>query len=148
MNWGLMGNLAWDYPADALGYITGFAAELNQPQWALRYGFFQEPSAANGVGLDSHYLEAWGMVAELEHRHSLHGRRGAVRLLGYVNRAHMGSYQAALDNPARPADIVASRAYRHKFGFGLNVEQEITRHIGAFMRLLRRASGRRWTVAR
>lgn len=135
MNWGLMANLAWDYPADALGYITGMAAELNQPDWAVRYGFFQVPSAANGIGLDTHYLEAWGMVAELEHRHALWGHRGAVRLLGYVNRAHMGSYQAALDNPVRPADIVATRAYRHKFGFGLNVEQEVTRYLGAFMRL-------------
>ncbi len=32
MNWAFMANEAWDYPADSLGYITGFAAELNQPQ--------------------------------------------------------------------------------------------------------------------
>ena len=43
MNWGLMANEAWDYPADSLGYETGFAAELNQPHWAARYGFFQMP---------------------------------------------------------------------------------------------------------
>jgi high affinity Mn2+ porin len=43
MNWGLMANEAWDYPADSLGYMTGFTAELNQPQWAVRYGFFQMP---------------------------------------------------------------------------------------------------------
>jgi high affinity Mn2+ porin len=50
----------------------------------------------------------------------------------------MGSYQAAVDNAARtglPADIVATEAYRYKYGFGLNVEQEIIKNIGAFARL-------------
>ena len=49
MNWALMANEAWDYPADALGYITGVAFELNQPSWTLRYGFFQVPDVSNGV---------------------------------------------------------------------------------------------------
>ena len=43
MNWALMANEAWDYPADAIGYTTGLAVELNQPKWTLRYGFFQMP---------------------------------------------------------------------------------------------------------
>ena len=32
----------------------------------------------------------------------------------------MGTYQLALDNPVRPANIEATRSYRYKFGFGLN----------------------------
>src|SRR6185437_7198709 len=51
LNWGLMANEAWDYPADSLGYITGFATELNQPHWAARYGFFQMPRVSNGTAL-------------------------------------------------------------------------------------------------
>jgi len=39
---------------------------------------------------------------------------GAIRFLVYDNRAHMGSYQVALDSPGRPADIVATRVYRYK----------------------------------
>ena len=31
LNWALMANEAWDYPADSLGYTTGVAIELNQP---------------------------------------------------------------------------------------------------------------------
>jgi high affinity Mn2+ porin len=138
MNWGLMANEAWDYPADALGYMTGFAAELNQPHWTARYGFFQMPSTSNGVGQDEHYLKAWGMVTEFERRYTVNGHPGAVRLLGYLNSAHMGSYQAAVDNAARtglPADIEATRAYRYKYGFGLNMEQEIFKNVGAFARL-------------
>ncbi|HLZ54038.1 MAG TPA: carbohydrate porin [Verrucomicrobiae bacterium] len=119
MNWGLMANEAWDYPADALGYITGFAAELNQPSWALRCSFFQVPRSSNGTALDSHFLEAWGMVTELERRYALGGHPGAIRFLAYLNRAHMGSYQSAVDNFNRGGsiDITTTRAYRSKVGF-------------------------------
>jgi high affinity Mn2+ porin len=135
MNWGLMANEAWDFPADSLGYITGFAAELNQPHWALRYGFFQMPKFSNGVALDFNFLEAWGMVWEFERRYSLSRHPGAVRLLTFLNSAHMGSYEEAVNSPVRPADIQASRAYRYKYGFGLNAEQEIVRNVGIFTRL-------------
>jgi high affinity Mn2+ porin len=134
LNWSFMANEAWDFPADSLGYITGFAAELNEPRWTVRYGFFQVPRVSNGVALDSHFSEAWAMVTEFEHRHEIGGHPGAVRLLGYVNRAHMGSYQATLDNPALGGDITQTRAYRYKYGFGLNAEQELTKGVGAFMR--------------
>jgi high affinity Mn2+ porin len=135
MNWGLMANEAWDYPGDSLGYITGFAAELNQPKWAIRYGIFQMPRVANGTALDMHVLEAWGMVTELERRYAVNDHPGAVRALAFLNHAHMGRYQAALDNPVRPADIEATRAYRYKYGFGLNVEQELMKNVGAFARI-------------
>jgi high affinity Mn2+ porin len=135
LNWGLMANEAWDFPADSLGYMTGFAAELNEPGWTARYGFFQVPRSSNGMALDTHFLEAWSMVAEFEHRHTLAGHPGAVRLLGFLTQAHMGSFQAALDSPVRPADIEATRAYRQKFGLGMNVEQEVATNVGVFARL-------------
>jgi high affinity Mn2+ porin len=135
MNWALMANEAWDYPADSLGYETGFAVGLNQPRWALRYGFFQMPKNSNGMAQDQDYLEAWGMVTEFERRYTVKGHPGAVRLLAFLNSAHMGSYQDAINSPIRPADIEATRAYRYKYGFGLNVEQEIIKNVGAFARL-------------
>jgi len=135
MNWALMANEAWDFPADSLGYITGFAAELELPPWAARCGLFQMPRSANGMAQDSHYLEAWGMVTEVERRFVLNNHPGAVRWLAFLNRAHMGSYEEALERPVRPADIVATRAYRCKYGFGLNLEQEVVRNVGAFARL-------------
>jgi high affinity Mn2+ porin len=135
MNWAFMANEAWDYPADSLGFITGFAAELNQPKWALRYGFFQLPRTSNGMAQDAHYLQAWGMVTEFERRFTLNEHPGALRLLAFLNQANMGSYQAAVDSPVRPADIEATRAYRFKFGFGLNMEQEVVTNVGVFTRL-------------
>ena len=135
MNWDFMANEAWDYPADRLGYMTGVAIELNQPQWAVRYGFFQMPKVSNGTAQDAHYLEAWGMVTEFERRYTIGNHPGTVRLLGYLNRAHMGSYEAALEATVRPADIAATRAYRYKYGFGLNLEQEVAKNVGLFSRL-------------
>lgn len=135
MSWSLMANPAWDFPANALGYMTGAAIELIEPKWAARYGFFQMPRVSNGVALDPAFLDAWGMVIELEHAHQLYGRPGKLRWLAFLNRAHMGSYAEAVDSPIRPADIEATRAYRYKYGFGLNLEQEVATNIGAFARI-------------
>ena len=134
MNWGLVANEAWDYPADSLGFTTGVAIELNQPQWTARYGFFQVPRFSNGLAQDKDYLEAWGMVTEFEHRQSINGHPNTIRLMAYLNHARMGSYAAALDE-GPPVDITSSREYRSKFGIGINVDQELTKGVGAFMRL-------------
>jgi high affinity Mn2+ porin len=75
------------------------------------------------------------MVSEIERRYMLNNHPGVVRLLGFLNRAHMGSYQIAVNNATRPADIIATRAYRSKYGFGLNVEQEVCTNVGVFSRL-------------
>jgi high affinity Mn2+ porin len=135
MNWALMANEAWDYPADPLGYITGLAVELNQPKWAARYGFFQMPSRANGAAIDPNVLEAWGMVTELERRYSIGDHPGTLRFLAYLNHADMGSYAAAVDDPNLDANITLTREYRYKYGFGLNFEQEIAKDIGVFSRV-------------
>jgi high affinity Mn2+ porin len=135
MNWALMANEAWDFPADSLGYMTGVAVELNQPRWAARYGFFQMPRVANGTALDLRLLDAWGMVAESEFRHAIRDHPGAVRFLAFLNQAHMGSYAATLADPSLGMDITKTRDYRQKFGFGLNIEQEIVKNVGVFTRL-------------
>jgi high affinity Mn2+ porin len=135
LNWAFVGNEAWDYPANSLGFITGFAGELYQPRWALRYGMFQEPREANGLAEDPAYFRAWGMVTELERRLNIRNHPGAIRLLAYLNRAHMGNYQEAIDDPARPPDINATQTYRYKYGFGLNLEQELMKDVGFFSRL-------------
>src|ERR1017187_2465986 len=151
MNWALMANEAWDYPADALGYTTGLAVELNQPKWTLRYGFFQMPRFSNsltgddrllkwpfdGSAQDGPLLDAWGMVTEFERRFSLNNHPGAIRFLAYLNRANMGNYQDAVNNatPTSPADITASAVFRYKYGFGVNLEQEIAKNVGVFSRL-------------
>jgi high affinity Mn2+ porin len=133
MNWALVGNEAWDYPADSIGYTSGITIELNQPKWALRYGFFQVPRVSNGMAIDGRYFVAWGMVTELERRWAIKNHPGVIRLLTYLNEAHMGSYEDALS--ASGLDITQSRADRVKYGFCLNWEQEIITNIGLFSRV-------------
>jgi high affinity Mn2+ porin len=142
-----VGNAAWDYPADSLGYTTGAALELNQPRWAWRYGFFQLPNQRNGLTAESQFFmlpgdsstgdgsfwRSWGMVSEYERRSSVNAHPGTIRLLAYLNQGRFGSYQAALSVPG--TDISQTHAYRHTYGFGLNGEQEITKNIGVFSRL-------------
>ncbi|HYA79167.1 MAG TPA: carbohydrate porin [Candidatus Nitrosopolaris sp.] len=152
MNWALVSNEAWDYPADAVGYTTGVAVELNQPRWALRYGFFQMPGLQNSFTADDQifkwpaensikdgkFWQSWGMPVELEYRYQIKNHPGKIRFLAYLNEAHMASYAAAiaiLQANGPGADTTPARAYRFKYGFGLNWEQEITQNIGVFSRL-------------
>jgi high affinity Mn2+ porin len=93
------------------------------------------PRVSNGTAMDSNYAQAWAMVTEFERRFALADHPGTVRVLAYLNHAHMGRYQDAVDSPIRPADIEATRSYRYKYGFGLNVEQEVCKNLGLFSRL-------------
>lgn len=169
MNWALMANATWDYPADALGFTTGIAIEWNRPKWTLRYGWLQMSKYRNQFTAESLYLtipsepesgdgkifEDWGMVTELEHRHTLGAHSGAVRLLAFDNRANMGSYKAAVALANEPSTIAVfgtpakflatangitggiddTHALRNTWGFGLNMDQAITESIGVFSRV-------------
>ena len=73
------------------------------------------------------------MVEKAERRFAIKDHPGTVRVLAYLNQGPFGSYQAALSVPN--ADISLTQATRHTYGFGLNLEQEITRNIGVFSRL-------------
>ena len=140
LDWSLMAHNAWDFPADSLGYMTGATVELNQRRWALRYGFFQTPRRLNGMALDPAFLQAWGMVTEFEWRYALGERPGSVRVLGYLNRAHMGAYGTAVATAIAtgiyPADAtVTNGEHRYKFGTGLSWDQGLTKNLGVFGRL-------------
>src|SRR5271170_1523738 len=78
------------------------------------------------------------MVTEFERRYSVNAHPGTIRFLAYLNKANMASYSAAtaiLLAKGPSADISAASAYRYKYGFGLNWEQEIANNVGMFSRL-------------
>lgn len=150
LNWAMQTNLAWDFPSDSVGYTTGIAAELNQRKWALRTGFFQTPGTKNGFtaddlgltfphdGSSGRFFGSWGIASELERRCDVNGRPGALRFLAWVDKANMLSYRQAaslLESSGPQADLSPARAYRHKYGFGLNLEQQVTKEFGIFSRL-------------
>ena len=139
MGWGIMYNGAWDYPADTRGYTWGWVHELHTRQWSLRYASAAEPRVANGLRFDRRLLRDRGDVFEGEARVAPGGREGTVRALGYVNHTASGTYGDALQLAAATGttpDVTATRRIGTvKYGFGLNLEQEIARDVGVFARL-------------
>ncbi len=134
MNWAFVNNIAWDYPADTLGVTNGLSSELDIGSWAARAGIFQVSKVANGVRMDWDLAHAWSAAGELERQYSFSGHDGAVRLLAWKERAHMGSYQEVLSDP-RSISANGMLQYRTKYGFGVNAEQQIRKDLGMFMRL-------------
>jgi high affinity Mn2+ porin len=137
LNWALFASGAWDYPADTRGYTWGVLADLAYTWWSARGGIALEPTVANGPALDTRVDKAHGLMGEYEARYSVGPMAGAWSLLLFLNTAHMGSYQQVLADPAKyQNDIANTRADgRTKYGFALSVEQQITKALGAFMRL-------------
>jgi high affinity Mn2+ porin len=135
LNWALMYNGAWDYPANVRGYTYGVAVDYNRKDWTVRYGVFAEPAVANGAEFDPRFLEANGQIVEWEGRYTANGHPGAVRLWAYLNHAHMGDYREAIQEMPVDPDITRTRAYRFKYGFGLNWQQELTKDLGVWSRL-------------
>lgn len=134
LNWGLMYNVAWDYPANVRGYTYGIGLDYNQKNWALRYSIAAEPLVANGAPIDPHFLKANGQIIELEERYTLNDHPGKLRLWAYANRAHMGKYSEAIERMPVSPDVTQTRAYRFKVGAGGNLEQELTRDLGMFVK--------------
>jgi high affinity Mn2+ porin len=134
LNWAFVNNAAWDYPANSLGFTNGAAAEFEVGSWTARAGIFQDSRTANGIRLDWNLLHAWSLAGEIEKRHSFGGHPGALRLFSYDTHAHMGNYQEFLSDPH---DIYfrGQLGYHSKYGFGINLEQEVKKDVGAFMRL-------------
>ena len=136
-NWCLMYNGAWDYPADVRGYTYGVVAELNQKNWALRYGIFGEPSEANGPDIDPNIGVVHGQAVELETRGTWGDRPGKMRWMFYWNRAHMGNYEEAIAiSHGVDPDVTQTASYKSvKYGVCMNMEQELSDDLGAFLRL-------------
>jgi high affinity Mn2+ porin len=135
LNWSLMYNGAWDYPANVRGYTYGVALLYDSVFWGLHYGIFAEPAIANGAEIDPHILKANGQILEVEEHWGLEGRPGKLREWVYLNHAHMGDYREALEAMPQDPEVTLNRAYRFKYGFGLSFEQELTKDLGLYSRL-------------
>ena len=146
MNWTVDNNGAWDYAADTRGYTYAAVAEYDDKNWSARYALALMPTVANGIDLDWNLHRASGQNWEFELRKPLLGklvspeRKGVVRVLSYVNHAHMGLYREANKAYLAGVDptptITLHETYGAvKYGFGLNAEQEITGNLRIFGRL-------------
>ena len=141
MNWGVVNNGAFDYAADTRGYTYGLVAELYDRNWTARFGELLMPTVANGIQLDWNIARARGENFEFEYRPELLPKRSsAIRALYFVNHANMGSYREAINGylsrkDATPDIALYRKQGRSKYGFGLNVEQELTDLLRVYGRL-------------
>jgi high affinity Mn2+ porin len=142
MNWTVDNNGAYDYSANTRGYTDGAIIEYDDHWFTARFAETLMPKIANGINLDADVARARAENLELEARGNLFlHRAGVVRFLSYLNHADMGNYREAIDeylasDKASPPSIISTRRQgRHKYGFGLNFEQEIISQVDIFGRL-------------
>ncbi len=133
MNWSLMNNAAWDYPANTRGYTYGVVLEYMRKNGGIRYGYTVVPKEANGSKMNFNLKVAGSHMLEGEASWTVKGNPGKLRAIAFITMANMGNYNLAaqMDTP----DITATRKYsRFKYGFGINAEQTINDFVGLFVR--------------
>jgi hypothetical protein len=153
MNWTVDNNGAYDYSANTRGYTDGAMLEYDDHWFTARFALTLMPKVANGINLDADVARARAENLEFEARGNLFlHRAGIVRFLSYLNQANMGNYEQAINDylasdKTSPPDIISTRRQgRHKYGFGLNFEQEIISQVDVFGRL-GRSDGRNESFA-
>jgi len=141
MNWDMDNDVTYDFPADTRGYTVGAAIEYKSPNWEARFLEAMMPIHANGQSLDWDLLRNHSETYELVRHYQLfHRRPGTIRLLAFDNHANMGNYQQAINDYAAgltstPNIVLTEKPGREKYGFGLNLEQEIKEGLTLFSRL-------------
>ncbi len=139
-NWTVDNTGAWDYAADTRGYTVGFVADYEDRNWGLRFAEGLMPKVANGIDLVWRPWQAHAENWEFELRHGVVPKKGGViRLLAYTNHANMGIYRNAIaqfqEGLVTVPDITNHPWHiTGKYGFGINVEQNLTRYLTAFAR--------------
>jgi hypothetical protein len=138
-NWTIDNNGTWDYAADTRGYTVGATADYEDRNWGFRFAEALMPKVANGIDL---VWKPWQVHAEnfeYELRHGLIPQKaGVIRLLAYTNYANMGVYREQIIEAAAEHTIPDITAHpwhiTRKYGFGMNVEQNLTHYLTAFAR--------------
>jgi hypothetical protein len=140
MNWTVDNNGAYDYAADTRGYTIGVIAEYHDRNWAFRFGESLMPKVANGPDLDWNLRRARAENFEFEiHPHAIANHATSIRLLSFINHANMGVYRQAINDflgGRTPRPEIRAHPFQTtvKYGFGVNVEQELAHHLRGFLR--------------
>ena len=138
-NWTIDNNGAWDYAADTRGYTVGLMADYEDRNWGFRFGEGLMPKVANGIDLVWRPWQAHAENFEYELRHGVIPKKaGSIRLLAYTNYANMGIYRDQIIKAAeeRTTPDITNHPWHitRKYGFGINLEQNLTRYLTAFAR--------------
>jgi high affinity Mn2+ porin len=140
INWTTDNNGAYDYAADTRGYTVGVTADYEDRNWGFRFAEALMPKVANGIDLVWKPWQSHAENFEYELRRSIIPKKsGVVRLLAYTNYANMGIYRQAIANfetGLTPIPEITGHPWHitRKYGFGVNIEQNLTRYLTAFTR--------------
>ena len=144
MNWSVDQNGAWDYAADTRGYTVGVVADYEDRNWGFCFAEGLMPKVANGIDLVWRPWQVHAENWEYELRYGVIPKKsGVVRLLAYTNYANMGIYRDAntqFINHTSPEPETVPEITNHpwhvtrKYGFGVNLEQNLTRNFTAYAR--------------
>ena len=136
MNWTIIDAGTFDYAANAWGYTYGAAAELYAGPWAFRAGAFDLSDVPNSERLDPRFSQ-YEFDGEIEHRHSILGQPGKLKVTLYLNHGRMGRFEDAIrlaEQTGGPADIAAVRQTRNRAGISFNLEQQVSKSTAMFVK--------------
>jgi high affinity Mn2+ porin len=139
-NWAIDNDGAYDYAADTRGYTVGVTADFEDRNWGFRFAEALMPKVANGIDLVWRPWQVHAENFEYELRRGFLPRKaGAIRLLAYTNYANMGIYREAVaqfEKGLVAAPDITHHSYHitRKYGFGINLEQNLARNLTAFAR--------------
>ena len=139
-NWTIDNNGAYDYAADTRGYTVGVTADYEDRNWGFRFAEALMPKVANGIDLVYRPWQVHAENWEYELRHGFIPKKaGVVRLLAYTNYANMGIYRQAVaqfEEHLVPRPEITNHPWHitRKYGFGINLEQDLSPHLTAFGR--------------
>ena len=143
LNWSLMGNGAWDYPANTRGYTMGLVVELIKPKWAVRFSSVAVPRIANAPKMEYNISKAHSETLEIERKLNINKRKGVIRLLVSNTLSKAPSYvdglKAIANNNTFLLTVISGKQEGNthdgkKFGSGYSFEQELTNEIAVFSR--------------
>jgi high affinity Mn2+ porin len=139
LNWTTDNNGAYDYAADTRGYTVGLTADYEDRNWGFRFAEGLMPKVANGIDLVWKPWQAHAENFEYELRRGFIPKKaGDVRLLAFTNYANMGIYrdQVAKAAATDTTPDITNHPWHitRKYGFGVNVEQNLTHYLTAFAR--------------
>jgi high affinity Mn2+ porin len=138
-NWTIDNNGAWDYAADTRGYTVGAVADFEDRNWGFRFAEGLMPKIANGIDLVWRPWQAHAENFEYELRRGVIPKKpGVIRLLAFTNYANMGIYrqQILLAEETETIPNISDHPWHitRKYGFGVNLEQNLTHYLTAFAR--------------
>ena len=136
MNWAIIDTGTFDYAANAWGFTFGGAAEWYQGAWTLRTGLFNLSKLPNEPSLETNFSQ-YQVVGEIEHRHTLGGHAGAVRMAFWANHGNflkLGDAIGAYNSTGTLPDSSGLRRRQTRLGWHINAEQELSANLGVFVR--------------